>query len=49
VAEAPTAVVSDELPFTGLDLPQAVFAAGLLLLLGATSLALGRRRASQTR
>ncbi|MGH2709585.1 MAG: hypothetical protein ACRDH9_00060 [Actinomycetota bacterium] len=45
VADAPTAVTTDELPFTGLDLPEALLAAGLLLTLGGASLALGKRRA----
>ena len=48
VAEPPVAVTG-ELPFTGLDLPQAVALAGLLLVLGGTALALARRRASSIR
>ena len=45
----PAAAVSGELPFTGIEMPQALFAAGVLLALGGTSLALGKRRAARTR
>lgn len=45
VAEPPAAVTTETLPFTGIELPQALLATGLLLLLGGTALALGKRRA----
>jgi len=45
----PAAAVSGELPFTGVEIPQALFAAGALVTLGGTSLALGRRRGSRAR
>ena len=47
VAEPAAAVPADTLPFTGFELPDALLAAGVLLLLGGTSLALGRRRAQR--
>ena len=49
VADAPTAVTTDQLPFTGFELPQALLIAGLLLTLGGVALALGKRRAQQVR
>ena len=49
VADAPTAVTTDQLPFTGVELPQALLIAGLLLTLGGVALALGKRRAQQVR
>src|SRR5919106_172937 len=45
-AAAPAAVpVGGQLPFTGFDVPSVLTAAGMLLALGGTSLALGNRRA----
>ena len=46
VAPAPDAVTTDTLPFTGLDVPQAIVLFSLLLGLGGISLALGRKRAA---
>ena len=46
VAPAPDAVTTDTLPFTGLDVPQAIVLFSLLLGLGGISLALGKRRAA---
>ncbi len=47
VAEPADAVPAATLPFTGFDVPQALILASLLTLLGATALALGRRRAAR--
>jgi hypothetical protein len=49
VAEPAAAVTTETLPFTGIELPQALLATGLLLLLGGAALALGKRRAQQIR
>ncbi len=48
IAEPATAVTG-ELPFTGLDLPQAVALASLLFGLGWAALAFGKRRAARIR
>ncbi len=49
VAPAPDAVTTDTLPFTGLDLPQALMLFSLLLGLGGIALTFGKRRAAAIR
>jgi hypothetical protein len=39
--------VTGTLPFTGFDLPDALVAAGILIALGGSTLALGRRRSAR--
>jgi hypothetical protein len=49
VAPAPDAVTTDTLPFTGIDVPQALVLFSLLLGLGGLALALGKKRAANIR